>query len=111
FNGMAQQLTRQQQQQRQMIADIAHDLRTPLSVIGLEIAGIRAGLQTPEEGTQSLQEEVDWLQHLIDDLHTLSLMDTGQFTLYREDIALTPYLTNLCDQWQAMALKQEKVLM
>jgi signal transduction histidine kinase len=110
FNGMAEQLTQQQQQQRQMIADIAHDLRTPLSVIDLELEGIRSGLQTPEEATQSLQEEVNWLQHLIDDLHTLSLMDTGQFTLNLDDTALTPYLAALCEQWQAMAAKHEKTL-
>ncbi|MHB8626017.1 MAG: ATP-binding protein [Aggregatilineales bacterium] len=110
FNGMAEQLTRQQQQQRQMIADIAHDLRTPLSVIGLELEGIRAGLQTPEEATYSLQEEVDWLQHLIDDLHTLSLMDTGQFALHLDDTPLTPYLAALCEQWRALAVKQAKTL-
>jgi signal transduction histidine kinase len=110
FNGMAEQLTRQAQQQRQMIADIAHDLRTPLSIIGLEIAGIRAGLQSPEEATDSLQEEVDWLQHLIDDLHTLSLMDTGQVRLDVDNTAMTPYLRELGNQWQAMATNQEKTL-
>ncbi len=110
FNGMAEQLTRQQQQQRQMIADIAHDLRTPLSVIGLELEGIRAGLQTPQDATYSLQEEVDWLQRLIDDLHTLSLMDTGQFALHLDDTPLTPYLATLCEQWQALAVKQTKTL-
>lgn len=110
FNGMAEQLTHQQKQQRQMIADIAHDLRTPLSVIDLELEGIRSGLQSPEEATQSLQEEVNWLQHLIDDLHTLSLMDTGQFTLNLDDTALTPYLASLCEQWQPMAVKHDKTL-
>lgn len=110
FNVMAEQLTRQQQQQRQMIADIAHDLRTPLSVMGLEIEGIRAGLQSPEEATHSLQEEIDWLQHLIDDLHTLSLMDTRQIVLYPDDTTLTSYLCDLCAQWQAMAAKQDKTL-
>ena len=110
FNGMAEQLTEQQKQQRQMIADIAHDLRTPLSVIDLELEGIRSGLQTPEEATESLQEEVNWLQHLIDDLHTLSLMDTGQFTLNLDDTALTPYLAALCEQWQGMAVKHDKTL-
>ena len=110
FNGMAEQLTRQQQQQRQMIADIAHDLRTPLSVMTLEIAGIRAGLQSPEEATRSLEEEIGWLQHLIDDLHTLSLMDTGRFALHLDDTALTPYLTGLGAQWQPMATQREKTL-
>src|SRR5207237_9479860 len=75
FNAMAEQLTRQQQQQRQMIADIAHDLRTPLSVMALEVKGIKAGLQTPEQATQSLQEEIHWQQHRIDVLHTLSMME------------------------------------
>ena len=110
FNGMAEQLTRQQQQQRQLIADIAHDLRTPLSVMTLEVAGIKAGLQTPEEATTSLQEEIDWLQHLIDDLHTLSLMDTGRLELRVNDTALSPYLTAICNQWQAMATAQDKSL-
>ena len=110
FNGMAEQLTRQQRQQRQLIADIAHDLRTPLSVMALEVAGIKAGLQTPEEATTSLQEEIDWLQHLIDDLHTLSLMDTGRLDLRVDDTALGPYLTTIGNQWQAMAVAQDKSL-
>ncbi len=110
FNTMAQQLTQQQRQQKQMIADIAHDLRTPLSVISLEIEGIRAGLQSPEEATHSLEEEVDWLQHLIDDLHTLSLMDTGQIQLSLEQSAITSYLSDLCSQWQTVAAKQGKTL-
>lgn len=110
FNTMAEQLTRQQQQQRQLIADIAHDLRTPLSVMTLEVAGIRAGLQTPEEATTSLQEEIDWLQHLIDDLHTLSLMDTGGLALRLDPMALSPYMTTICNQWQAMASAQDKTL-
>ena len=110
FNGMAEQLTRQQQQQRQMIADIAHDLRTPLSVMTLEVAGIRAGLQSPEEATRSLEEEIGWLQHLIDDLHTLSLMDTGRFALHLDETALTPYLNGVCTQWQPMAAQREKIL-
>ena len=111
FNHMAEELTRQQQQQRQMIADIAHDLRTPLSVMTLEVAGIRAGLQSPEEATSSLEEEIGWLQHLIDDLHTLSLMDTGRFDLHLDDTALTPYLRGVCTQWQAMAAQREKTLL
>jgi signal transduction histidine kinase len=111
FNAMAEQLTRQQQQQRQLIADIAHDLRTPLSVIGLELAGIGAGLQTPEQAVVSLQEEVDWLQHLIDDLHTLSLMDIGRITLYPDDIDLASYLRDVCNHWQAMATNEDKTLL
>jgi two-component system OmpR family sensor kinase/two-component system sensor histidine kinase BaeS len=110
FNSMAEQIVRQQHQQRQMIADIAHDLRTPLSIIGLEIAGIRAGLQSPEEATNSLQEEVDWLQHLIDDLHTLSLLETGQFMLYPNAVSLTVYLEELGCHWQGVANKQNKTL-
>src|SRR5262249_35695291 len=46
----------------------------------------------------------------IDDLHILSLMDNGQVTLHQDPIALTPYLCDLCGQWQAMAAKEDKTL-
>ncbi|MBE7511288.1 MAG: hypothetical protein HS103_00545 [Anaerolineales bacterium] len=48
FNGMAGD-HRQQKLNRQMVGDIAHDLRTPLSVMMLEIEAIEAGYQTPTE--------------------------------------------------------------
>ncbi len=110
FNQMAEEMTRQEQLRRQMVADIAHDLRTPLSVMALEVEAIRSGLQTPAESTSSLQEEIEWLQHLVDDLHTLSLMDADQIQLQLEPVALSGFLRSLFNHWQGMAAKDQRSL-
>jgi signal transduction histidine kinase len=99
FNQMAAELTRQQTQTRQMVADIAHDLRTPLSTMSLEVEAIEAGFQTPEQATQSLREEITWLQRMVDDLRLLSLMDADQIRLQLEPVPLDAFLSRLHDFW------------
>jgi len=82
FNTMAAELERQQQLRRQLVADIAHDLRTPLSVLRLQIEGLEDGVEQPTPATlRSLGEEVGLLTRLVDDLRLLSLADAGQISL------------------------------
>jgi len=87
FNTMSADLARSTQLRKQMTADIAHDLRTPLSVI----LGYSEALQdgklpgTPETyGAMYLQAQ--HLNRLIDDLRTLSLADAGQLSLQRRPV-------------------------
>lgn len=110
FNHMAEDLTRQQNLRKQMIADIAHDLRTPLSVMTLEIEGIREGLQTPSEAAQSLQEEVEWLGRLVNDLHLLTLLDAGQLAIHNEPTDLTIFLDSVYKHWLTTAEQQHHQL-
>lgn len=110
FNTMASEVTRQQQLRRQMVADVAHDLRTPLSAMMLEIEAIEAGFQSPAEATTSLREEVTWLQQLVDDLRMLSLMDADQVQLQPKVTALYPFLCSVYDFWQAMAEEEGRCL-
>lgn len=110
FNGMADDLVRQQTLRKQLMADIAHDLRTPLSVMMLEIEGIKAGLQTPEDAAQSLQDEVEWLSRLVDDVHTLSLLDAGQLTVQPEPTDLTIFLESVYKHWHIAAEQQRRQL-
>ncbi len=68
-----------------MTADIAHDLRTPLSVIlGYTEALADDKLQGTPEMYGVMHEEARHLQHLIDDLRTLSLADAGELSLERK---------------------------
>jgi signal transduction histidine kinase len=110
FNAMASEVTRQQQLNRQMVADIAHDLRTPLSAMALEIEAIEAGFQTPAEATASLREEINWLQRLVDDLRLLSLMDADQIRLQLEPTPLYPFLCGVMDFWQIMVNEEGRCL-
>ncbi len=102
FNTMAAEVTHQQQLRRQMVADVAHDLRTPISAMLLDIEAIEAGLQSPVEAAESLREEITWLQRLVDDLRTLSLMDADQMHLQRNPTALYPFVESVFDFWQPM---------
>lgn len=110
FNRMAAEITRQDQLHRQMVADIAHDLRTPLSVMMLEIEAVEAGFQSPREATASLREEVRWLQRMVDDLRLLSLLDADQMRLKTEPVALSNFLQETHDFWRTAAEAEGRVL-
>jgi len=85
FNQMSADLARANQLRRQMTADIAHDLRTPLTVIGGYIEALRDGVLPPTpQRFDTIYNEVEHLQRLVEDLRTLSLADAGELTLNRE---------------------------
>jgi signal transduction histidine kinase len=82
FNQMAAELASQEAQRRQLVADIAHELRTPISVLRMDLEGIEDGVVQPSPAVlASLQEEVGLLSRLVDDLRLLSLTDAGQLAL------------------------------
>jgi signal transduction histidine kinase len=103
FNQMAAEVTRQQQLRQQMVADVAHDLRTPLSAMLLDIEAIEAGFQTPTEAAHSLREDITWLQRLVDDLRTITLLDADQLQLDRKPTPLCPFLNGVADFWMTLA--------
>ena len=84
FNQMSADLARANELRRQMTADIAHDLRTPLSVIKGYTEALRDGvLQPAPETFQIIHQEAEQLSRLVEDLRTLSLADAGELTLTR----------------------------
>lgn len=88
FNQMSTDLARSNQARRQMTADIAHDLRTPLSVIlGYSEALSDGKLPGTPETFQAMHLQAQHLNRLIDDLRTLSLADAGQLSLDRRPVA------------------------
>ena len=63
FNTMAAELELQQQLRRQLVADIAHELRTPLSVLRLQIESLEDGIEQPTpEVVAAIEGGVRWLQ-------------------------------------------------
>jgi two-component system, OmpR family, sensor histidine kinase BaeS len=82
FNRMSADLDRSNRLRRQMTADIAHELRSPLAVIYGYLEGLRDGTLNPTpERYEAIYEEAQQLRHLIDDLRTLSLADAGELSL------------------------------
>ena len=90
FNSMASELERAEQLRRNMVADVAHELRTPLSNVRGYLEAIREGVVKLDAATiRSLEEEVALLSRLVDDLQELSLAEAGKLELVcqAEDIA------------------------
>ncbi|HLE52776.1 MAG TPA: HAMP domain-containing sensor histidine kinase [Anaerolineales bacterium] len=87
FNKMSLDLAQATQTRRRMTADIAHDLRSPLSVISGYAEALSDGklLGTPEVYS-ILYQETKHLSHLVEDLRTLSLADAGELTLNLQPI-------------------------
>jgi two-component system, OmpR family, sensor histidine kinase BaeS len=82
FNQMSQDLERATMARRQMTADIAHDLRSPLSVIAGYAEALSDGkLPGTPETYGVLHQETKHLSRLVDDLRLLSLVDAGELPL------------------------------
>jgi two-component system sensor histidine kinase BaeS len=87
FNRMSADLARASQLRKQMTADLAHDLRTPLSIVRGYMEGLQEGrLQGTPELYNLLYAEVEHLQRLVEDLRVLSLADAGELSLNRRRV-------------------------
>jgi len=85
FNSMAGDLERSENLRRNMVADVAHELRTPLSNISGYLEAIRDEVVKPDaEIIASLSEDVDLLSRLVNDLQELALSDAGELNLIRQ---------------------------
>ena len=82
FNRMSAALDRSQRLRRQMTADIAHELRTPLSIIVGHLDAVDEGVLPADTKTiDIMRDEAMHLSHMIEDLRTLSLADAGELSL------------------------------
>jgi signal transduction histidine kinase len=109
FNRMSADLQRANELRRQMTADIAHDLRTPLAVITGYLEGLRDGVLKPTpQRYEVLFNEAHHLQRLVEDLRTLSLADAGELAIYRTPEAPADLLERLAQAFQQQA-EQQKV--
>lgn len=89
FNQMAYKLEQAENLRRQLIGDIAHELRTPLSTIKGSMEGLIDGVLPAENETfQEVYKEADRLQRLVQDLQDLNRVEAGAFQLKLEPISV-----------------------
>lgn len=101
FNQMAATLSRDQQLRQNMVADIAHELRTPLSILQGNVEAMLDGvLEANTENLSSLHQETKLLSRLIEDLRTLSLAEAGQLRFYPEATDLKEVSSQVIDGFQ-----------
>jgi two-component system OmpR family sensor kinase/two-component system sensor histidine kinase BaeS len=104
FNTMAENLAAAEGQRRQMAADVAHELRTPLSVIQANVEAMQDGvLPTDAEQLASLHQETLLLSRLVADLRLISLAEAGQLKLERTDVDLSDLLRKAVERMHPAA--------
>lgn len=111
FNHMAETLQRYDTERRNMIGDIAHDLRTPLSVIQGNLEAMLDGVlpTTPEE-LASVHQETLRLNRLIGDLRTLSLAEAGQLHLQKQSVEPGALVQQVGDRMRLSAQEKDIAL-
>jgi len=111
FNTMTDSLERAETLRRQMVADIAHELRTPLSLVQGNLEAILDGLyELNLENVASVHEETLVLTRLVNDLRDLALAEAGQLRLQRDTVALIDLVERAVEGFRAQAAEQEITL-
>ena len=86
-NQLADSLEQSRTARQRWMADIAHELRTPVAILKGEIEALADGVRPADERmSTSLREEVDQLSTLIDDLQTLALADAGALNIHKDSV-------------------------
>lgn len=107
FNQMSADLTKANQSRKQMTADIAHDLRNPLTVISGYLESLQDGkLKPTPERFAVMQAEVTYLQRLVEDLRLLSLADAGELKLHLEPTSPAELLERVAQAYRHQAESQ-----
>lgn len=104
FNHMVSELERAEQQRRNLTADIAHELRTPLHIIQGNLEGILDGIYeaTPDHINNTL-DETQLLARLVNDLQTLSLAEAGQLPLHPTRFLVADLMDDLTSSFSSQA--------
>jgi len=108
FNRMAENLDKAETQRRHMVADVAHELRTPLAAIQGTLEGMQDGiLPLDEEQLTALYTETMLLNRLVGDLRLLSLAEAGQLQLERQETQPGSLIENLVERAKPQAEQKD----
>ncbi len=101
FNELARTLEANEQSRRQWVADISHEMRTPLAVMKAQIEALQDGIRPPSaENLALVHNKVNALSRLIDDLYELSLSDLGALSYHKQPLALAEVLHECLEDYE-----------
>jgi two-component system sensor histidine kinase BaeS len=107
MNRLADTLSANRAAQRQWIADISHELRTPIAVIRAELEGMMDGIiEMDEHAVRSLHEEMARLTRLVDDLHQLTLADRGALTYTMAPLRMSEVVQKTLDKHESILIQR-----
>jgi two-component system sensor histidine kinase BaeS len=111
FNRMTETLETNNRLRKRLLADIAHELRTPLAVMQGHLEGMLEGvIETDKEQVASLYDETVHLSRLIKDLRDLSLAEAGQLTLDKQPTDINLLVLRAVQMLKPLADEKEILL-
>jgi two-component system sensor histidine kinase BaeS len=104
FNSMSERLKTIDEQRRNFMADVTHELRTPLSVIRGQAEAIADGVY-PADATHlaPIFDATQTLDRLVEDLRTMALSDAGSLVLSKEPTDLGALVRDTVDSFHSQA--------
>lgn len=107
FNNMAGSLEALEKERKTMIADIAHELRTPITTMQLRLEAVKDGIDPLNlDLIDSLHSETELLSGLIVDLRTLSLAEAKQLSLNPQSFEVGDFLNTVAKRFNPSAQKK-----
>jgi signal transduction histidine kinase len=98
FDAMAERLETNEERRRELLADVAHELRTPLQAIRGQVEGMLDGLYpADEEHLRPVLGRTETMARLLEDLRTLSMAEAGVLELHRETVDPLAVATSVVD--------------
>lgn len=108
FNDMAGQLEQAEGLRRQLLADVAHELRNPVHVLQGNLQAILDGVYPlNEEELARLLGQTEHLTRLVSDLHELALAEARRLPLYRRSVAMGGLVKESAGAFQPLAAAQQ----
>jgi two-component system sensor histidine kinase BaeS len=111
FNEMIARLESNEEQRRRLLADVTHELRTPLSIIRGNVEGMLDGVYPrDDEHLGPIVEETKQMARLLDDLHTLATAEAGVLRLHRESVELGELIDDVIGAFAPGAVERQITL-
>ena len=114
FNHMAAGLQQMEQMRRDLVLNVSHDLRTPLTTLQGYLEGLRTGKiadrRTAEQAFSAMQTETTHLLNLVHSLGQVAALDAGQKWLQVAPVAVAPLIAEVVARAEPLAQAQGVVL-
>ena len=98
------------ERQQEFLADASHELRTPIAVIQTNLEVVKASTDESVESQltwiNNAYDEIQWMQHIVEDLMFLARADSGDMMVQQEPVDLTYAIKVVCEKMEPLAAKK-----
>jgi signal transduction histidine kinase len=99
FNRMSEELEDLERTRRDLVANVSHELKTPIAAIRAHLENLLDGVEEPDPETlQVMLGQTERLGRLVEQLLDLSRLESGEVRLHREPVPLGPLVSRVISE-------------